>query len=70
MILTVFFLSRCFMSYFGYLIFSGSITSVGEEREKELFFFCYRLLVIMCFLFGEVSSGSLGWSELFYCGTP
>ena len=28
--------------------------------------------VIMWFLFGEVSSssGCLGWSTLFYCGTP
>ena len=26
--------------------------------------------VIMWFLFGEVSSGCLGWATLFYCGTP
>ena len=45
---------------------SGSITSVGEE----IAIFCYRLLVIMWFLFGEVSSSSLclGWAALFYCG--
>ena len=30
------------------------------------------LLVIMWFLFGEVSSssGCLGWAAFFYCGTP
>ena len=33
---------------------------------------CYRLLVIMWFPFGEVSSSSwcLGRAALFYCGTP
>ena len=32
----------------------------------------YRLLVIVWFLFGEVSSssGCLGCAALFYCGTP
>ena len=39
-----------------YVSCSGSINAVGEERA---IFFCYRLLVIMLFLFGEVSS-SLG----------
>ena len=54
---------------------SGSITSVGEEREREREreskFVCCCLLVIMWFLFGEVSSSSgyLGWAALFYCGT-
>ena len=33
---------------------SGSITSTGEERAC----FCYRLLVILLFLFGEVFSFS------------
>ena len=44
------------------------VTSVGEERA----IFCYRLLVIMWFLFGEVSSSSwcLGWAALLYCCTP
>ena len=48
-----------------YVSCSGTITSVEE-------FVCYRLLVIMWFLFGEVSSSSgyLGWAALFYCGTP
>ena len=34
----------------------------------DLFLFCYERE----FLFGEVSSSSgyLGWSALFYCGTP
>ena len=52
-----------------YVSYSESITSVGEERA---IFFCYRLLVIMWFLFGGVSSSSwcLGWAALFYCGTP
>ena len=47
-----------------YVSGSGSITSVGEES-------CC-LLVIVWFLFGEVSSssGCLGWATLFYCGTP
>ena len=31
-------------------------TSVGEERES--YFFCFRLLVIVWFLFGGVSSSS------------
>ena len=57
-----------FVSYL-YVSCSGSITSVGEERAK---FVCYTLLVIMWFLFEEVSSssGRLGWAALFYCGTP
>ena len=47
---------------------SGSITSVGKEREL----ICLFLPVIMWFLFGEVSfsSGCLGWATIFYCGTP
>ena len=41
-------------------------------RGRESFFISYRLLVIMWFLFEEVSSssGCLGWAALFYCGTP
>ena len=52
-----------------YVTGSGSITSVGEERELVCLLL---LLVIMWFLFGEVSSssGCLGWAALFYCGTP
>ena len=51
-----------------YLSGSESITSVVEEEHSV----CYRLLVIIWFLFGEVSSssGGLGWTALFYCGTP
>ena len=36
---------------------SGLITFVGEERVRELLF-CYRLRVILWFLFGGVSSAS------------
>ena len=52
-----------------YVSFSGSITSVGEERASLS---AILLLVIMCFLFGEVSSSCwrLRWAALFYCGTP
>ena len=50
-----------------YVSWSRLITSVGEERA----FVCYCLLVIMWFLFGEVSSSYwfFGWAALFYCGT-
>ena len=50
-----------------YVSFSGLITSVGEESR----FFCYRVLVKMLFLFGEVFScfWCLGSAVLFYCGT-
>ena len=47
------------MSYFLYSIVSycsGLITSAGGEKAH---FFCYRLLVIMWFPFGGVSSSSL-----------
>ena len=39
---------------------------------RESLFVCYRLLVIMWFLFGEVSSSSrcLGWAVLFDYGIP
>ena len=36
--------------------FSGLITSVGE---RKVVFFCCRLLVIVWFWFGDVSSASL-----------
>ena len=45
----------CIVSYL-FVRCKGSITSVGEDRESS--FVCYRLLVIMWFLFGEVSSSS------------
>ena len=47
---------RIFYSVVSYsnVSFSRLITSVGEGRA----FICYRLLVIMWFLFGEVSSSS------------
>ena len=50
-----------------YVSCSGSITSVGEERAN-----LSAIVVIMLFLFGEVSSssGCLGLAALFYCGTP
>ena len=43
---------------------------LGWGRES-LFVSCC-LLVIIWFLFGEVSSSSgyLGWATLFYCGIP
>ena len=46
-----------------YVSGSGSITSVGEERA----YLSAVLLVIVWFLFGEVSSSSwcLGWAMLF-----
>ena len=46
------------------------INYLGWVRETK--FVCTSLLVIMWFLFGEVSfsSGCLGWATLFYCGTP
>ena len=48
--------------------FRRLITPVGEGR----LFFCYRLVVILLFLFERVSSSSkyLGNAALFYCGTP
>ena len=44
---------------------SGSITSVGEERELVC------LLLFTCNYEVSVwsSSGWLGWATLFYCGT-
>ena len=47
-----------------YVSCSGSIASVGEERTNSL--------VIMWFLFGDVSSSSwcLGWAALYHCCTP
>ena len=52
-----------------YVSCSGSITSVGEERANLS---AIVLIVIMWFLFGEVSSssGCLKWAALFYCDTP
>ena len=38
-----------------YVSFSGLFTSVGEEGAD---FVCYRLLVFMWFLLGEVTSSS------------
>ena len=48
-----------------YVSRTGSITSIGEEREL---FVCCCLLVIMWFLFGEVSSssGCLGYVILLW----
>ena len=52
-----------------YVSGSGSITSVWEERELIclLLFTCKYVVSV-----GEVSSssGCLGWTTLFYCGTP
>ena len=52
---------------YSYVRVNGLITS-GEEDESC--FFCYRLLVIMEFLFGEVSSWCLGQALFFFVGTP
>ena len=46
-----------------YVSCSGSITSVWG---RESYFVCYRLLVIMWFLFREVSSSSGAWDELLF----
>ena len=45
------------------------INYLGWERESYVV--CYRILLIIWFLFGDVSSssGCLGWAALFYCGT-
>ena len=63
---------RFLYSFVGYLYVSvsGSVTSVGKERERELIY----LLLFTCnyvVSVGEVSSssGCLGWATLFYCGT-
>ena len=52
-----------------YISGSGSITSVGEERELIclLLFTCNYVVSV-----GDVSSssGCLGWATVFYCGTP
>ena len=58
-------------SLVGYLYVSGSgsVTSVGEEREliSLLYMFTCNYVVSV----EEVSSSSvcLGWATLFYCGT-
>ena len=52
-----------------YVIGSGSVTSVGEERELIclLLFTCnYVVSVWRGFLF----LWCLGWATLFYCGPP
>ena len=38
--------------------------------KRELICLVLFIPVIMWFLFGEVSSGCLGWATLLYCGTP
>ena len=55
-----------------YLSCSGSITSVWEEEKANFLLSFTAVLVIMWFLFGEVSFSSwfLRWAALFYCGTP
>ena len=52
-----------------YVSCSVSITSVGEERANLS---AIVLLVIMWFLFGEVSSssGCMGWAAIFCFSTP
>ena len=48
--------SRCFISYYVfycYLYMSALTDSLPRSGKRELIF-CYRLLVIMTFLFGEV----------------
>ena len=59
---------RILYSSVSYLYVSciGLMTSVGEERAN------LSAIVIMWFLFGEVSSsyGYFEWAALFYCGSP
>ena len=50
---------------FGSLVASAS-DSDSESNELKCLFVCYRLLVIMWFLFGKVSSSSLAWDYLRY----
>ena len=52
-----------------YVSGSGSITSVGEERELIclLLFTCNYVVSVWR---GSSSSGCCGWALLFYCGTP
>ena len=64
-----FILTLCKFEYVSYVVFrilsiscSGLITSAGEERS---IFFCYRILVILWFLLGGVSSNS--WCFGGYC---
>ena len=62
---------RILYSFIGYLYVSGSgsVTSVGEEREL----ICLQLFTCNYVVsFGEVSSPSrcLGWATLYYCDTP
>ena len=62
--------------FFHTIIFGGIQWRWGNclhvYRKSYFIFVCCCLLVIMWFLFGEVSSssGCLGWATLFYCGTP
>ena len=58
-----------------YVSCSGLFTSDLEERERERereLFFCYRLLLIMWFLFGGISSSSwcLGKVAFFIVALP
>ena len=69
-------LSTLFMFYFVLLtksvVFYQNVSlnritaSVGEERAYSACFFCNRLLIILLFLFEEVSSSS---GCFVYCGT-
>ena len=54
-----------------YVCCSGSITSVGKEREL-ICMLSFSTCNYVPFLFGEVSSssGCLGWAALLYCCTP
>ena len=55
-----------FCCWYLYVISCRSKISVGRETAN------LSAVVIMSFLFGEVSSSSvcLGWAVLFYCCTP
>ena len=58
-------------SFVGYLHVSGSgsITSVGEEREL-ICLLLFTCIYVVSVGYASSSSGCLGWAKLFYCGTP
>ena len=63
------------MSYFVFyccLLVCKLLWVIYLGLERKSLSVCSRLLVIMWFLFEEVTASSwcLGWAALFYCGTP
>ena len=62
------------MSFFVFLYcihLNAVVDQLPRLGKRDLICLLF-LLVIMWFLFGEVSSssGCLGWAVLLYCGTP